>query len=82
MNYSFFTWKFLFDLHSGKLREDFNNILEVLLDKKNYQLEIRLTVHFKYFIYLLLLSINSRIMDNIYKVWLCSAYITLINPMV
>lgn len=34
MNYSFFTWKFLFDLHSGKLREDFNNILEVLLDKK------------------------------------------------
>lgn len=30
----FFTWKFLFDLHSGKLREDFNNILEVLLDKK------------------------------------------------
>lgn len=34
MNYSFFTWKFLFDLNSGKLREDFNNILEVLLDKK------------------------------------------------
>lgn len=30
----FFTWRFLFDLHSAKLREDFNNILEVLLDKK------------------------------------------------
>lgn len=28
----FSIWEFLYELHSDKLRENFNNILEVLLD--------------------------------------------------